>query len=61
MEHWRTEVRRLTGNPVEVLEVSTTEAASRLSGRSPLWSDIRSEGRVVHGRSLAELSSTALA
>jgi predicted nucleotidyltransferase len=61
VEHWRTEVRRLTGNPVEVLEVSTTEAASRLSGRSPLWSDIRREGRVVHGCSLADLSSTALA
>ncbi len=52
---WRTGVRRLTGNAVEVLEVSTDEAASRLAGRSQLWNEIRREGRIVHGASLDRL------
>lgn len=55
IERWRNGVRRLTGNPVEVLEVSADEAASRLAGRSQLWNEIRREGRVVHGVSLDRL------
>ena len=35
LEAWRRDVRRLTGNPVEVLEVSADEAATKLAGRSP--------------------------
>ncbi len=57
IENWRRDVRRLTGNPVEVLEVSDDEAASRLTGRSQVWADIRREGRVVHGLSLDRLAS----
>ncbi|CAN5839216.1 hypothetical protein BH24ACT3_BH24ACT3_02290 [soil metagenome] len=57
IEQWRTDVRRLTGNPVEVLEVSDDEAASRLTGRSQVWADIRRKGRVVHGLSLDRLAS----
>lgn len=57
IEQWRTDVRRLTGNPVEVLEVSSDEAASRVAGRSQLWNEIRADGRVVHGASLDELTS----
>lgn len=49
IEGWRRDVRRLTGNPVEVLEVSDDEAALRLTGRSQVWGDIRRDGRVVHG------------
>jgi predicted nucleotidyltransferase len=55
LEGFRRDVRRLTGNPVEVLEVSADEAASRLTGRSPVWADIRREGRVVHGLELDPL------
>ena len=55
IEGWRRDVRRLTGNPVEVLEVSADEAASRLTGRSQLWTDIRRDGRVVHGLGLDHL------
>jgi DNA-binding transcriptional ArsR family regulator len=55
IEGWRHDVRRLTGNPVEVLEVSADEAASRLTGRSQLWTDIRRDGRVVHGLGLDHL------
>lgn len=57
IEQWRTDVRWLTGNPVEVLEVSSDEAASRVAGRSQLWNEIRGDGRVVHGASLDELTS----
>lgn len=43
LEAWRRDVARLTGNTVEVLEVSADAAATRLAGR------------VVHGLSLDEL------
>lgn len=55
LEAWRRDVRRLTGNPVEVLEVSANEAAARLGGRSQVWSDIRRDGRVVYGLCTDEL------
>jgi DNA-binding transcriptional ArsR family regulator len=55
LESWRTDVRRLTGNPVEILEVSADEAAAKLAGRAQVWADIRRDGRVVHGLSLDEL------
>lgn len=49
LEAWRRDVRRLAGNPVEVLEVSADEAATKLAGRTQVWADIRRDGRVVHG------------
>ena len=49
---WRSDVRRLTGNLVEVLEVSSDEAAAKVAGRSQLWAGIRRDGRVVHGVTL---------
>lgn len=55
IEGWRSGVRRLTGNPVEVIEVSAEDVASRLAGRSELWNEIRRDGRVVHGVSLDRL------
>lgn len=55
LEAWRRAVRRLTGNPVEVLEVSADEAATKLAGRSQVWADIRRDGRVVYGLGLDEL------
>lgn len=55
IEDWRRDVRRLTGNAVEVLEVSEDEAASRLRGRSQVWADIRRDGKVVHGSGLDQL------
>jgi hypothetical protein len=57
-EAWRHDVRRLTGNPVEVLEVSAEEAAMKAAGRSQVWADIRREGRVVHGLSADQLRMT---
>ena len=55
LEGWRSVVRQLTGNPVEVLEVDTEEAAAKAAGPSPLWAEIRRDGRVVHGLPLDEL------
>jgi hypothetical protein len=55
IEGWRRDVRRLAGNPVEVLEVSAHEAASKLGGRSQVWADIRRDGHVVHGLGMDEL------
>ena len=55
LEGWRRDVRRLTGNSVQVLEVSAGEAATKLAGRTQVWADIRRDGRVVNGRSLDEL------
>ncbi len=52
---WGRDVRRLTGNPVEILEVSADEAAAKIGGRSQLWADIRRDGRVVHGQGIDEL------
>lgn len=57
LEAWRRDVRRLTGNPVEVLEVSADEAATKLAGRAQVWADIRRDGRVVHGLDLHQLRS----
>jgi predicted nucleotidyltransferase len=55
LEAWRRDVRLLTGNPVEVLEVTANEAANKLAGRAQVWADIRREGRVVYGLGLDEL------
>jgi hypothetical protein len=57
VEGWRNDVRRLTGNPVEVLEVSAGEAAAKLGGRSQLWASIRRDGRTVHGLHSDQLRS----
>lgn len=57
MEAWRRDVRRLAGNPLEILEVSANEAATKLGGRTPVWTDIRRDGRVVFGVGVDELGA----
>jgi len=56
VEQWRSRIRRVSGNPVEVLEAGSEEIGARLQSRSPVWRDIRREGIVVHGRALNELA-----
>jgi len=56
VEQWRSRIHRTSGNPVEVLEVGSEEISARLSSTQPVWQDIRSEGIVVHGRSLNQLA-----
>ena len=55
VEQWRSRIRRVSGNPVEVLEVGSEEIGGRLRSRQPVWRDIRVEGIVVHGRALNKL------
>lgn len=51
-EGWRASARRLTGNPVRVIEIDETEIARRLRQPTALWADVLHEGVVVHGSSL---------
>jgi predicted nucleotidyltransferase len=55
LDAWRRDIGRLTGNPVEVLEVSAEEAVTKAAGRSQVWADIRRDGRVVHGLRIDQL------
>ena len=61
LEAWRSDVRRLTGNRVEVLELGAEEAARKVSGRSHVWADIHRDGRVVHGLGIDELRAACSA
>lgn len=56
IEQWRTQIRRATGNPVEVLEIGFEEVGARLRSERPVWRDIHREGVIVHGRALSELA-----
>ena len=56
VEQWRSQIRRISGNPVEVLEVGSDEIGARLRSRQPVWRDIRREGIVVHGQALDEFA-----
>lgn len=55
VEQWRSAIRRMSGNRVEVLEVGSEEISGRLRSRQPVWRDIRREGIVVHGAGFDEL------
>lgn len=55
LDAWRRDIRRLTGNRVEVLEVPADDVAGKLGGRAPVWADIRRDGLVVHGLGLDDL------
>lgn len=52
---WTEWVRRLSGNPVELLEVGLDEASVKLRSKKQLWSDIQRDGIVVHGQSIEDL------
>lgn len=60
IEAWRRDVRRLTGNPVEVLEVSADEAVRKLAGRTQVWADIRRDGCTAYGLRLDNLRAIRL-
>ncbi|MEX2547671.1 MAG: nucleotidyltransferase domain-containing protein [Chloroflexota bacterium] len=54
-EAWRAAVRRLTGSPVQLLEVDEAELARRLRRPTSLWADVIREGVTVFGSPLGEL------
>jgi predicted nucleotidyltransferase len=55
VERWRNEARAITGNRVEVLEVSDTEVRTRLASDTTLWRDVIRDGIAVHGLAIDEL------
>ncbi len=55
VEHWRSAVRMITGNPVEVIEVGQADVSEKLAGQQSLWESIGRDGVVVHGATLDEL------
>lgn len=55
IERWHTAARRLTGNPVQVIEIDEADIARRLRRPAALWADVLREGVVVHGSSLESL------
>lgn len=52
VDAWRTAVRRLAGNRVQVLEIDEKELARRLRRPSPLWVDVLRDGVVIYGSPL---------
>lgn len=56
-EAWRAAGRRLTGNPVQLLEVDEAELARRLRRPTSLWADVIRDGVTVFGSPLEELGS----
>ncbi len=61
VEQWRSTVSRLSGSPVEILEVGAEEVAARLRSGRQIWRDIRRDGVVVYGFSLHKLGEHAAA
>jgi predicted nucleotidyltransferase len=59
LQRWRTAVRRLTGNAVEIIDVGEAEVERALRSRRPLWRDASAEGTVVLGRSIADMKRSA--
>jgi predicted nucleotidyltransferase len=55
-DHFRQLVKRLTGNPVEIVETDTSQIAGLLRTRKPLWRDVRRDGVVVFGANLDDLA-----
>ena len=55
VERWRNEARAITGNRVEVLEVSCDEVQSRLTSEAALWRDVVRDGIAVHGLTIDRL------
>lgn len=61
IERWRQSARRLTGNPVEVVDVGERDASRLLRSRKPLWAGVARDGIVLAGRSLEELRGRRIA
>ena len=57
VERWRDVVRRASGNAIEVLEIAIEDVGGRLRARRGVWREIRRDGVVVAGESLAELEA----
>jgi len=56
LEAWRDEARAITGNAVEIIEVSLSDAGSKLRGRTKFWRNVHQDGVVVHGLSIDQIA-----
>jgi predicted nucleotidyltransferase len=56
VEVWRTYINRLTGNPVEIIDIRTDEISRKLKGDTQLWLDVLRDGQVVFGQRLDQLT-----
>jgi hypothetical protein len=54
-ESWRYDARAITGNSVEVVEASLSEARSKLRGA---WPHVRRDGATIFGLSLDQISES---
>jgi hypothetical protein len=61
IESWRNEATATAGNTVQILDVSASEAKSRLRSDKQLWRDIHRDGVVIHGLTIRELSEATRA
>jgi DNA-binding MarR family transcriptional regulator len=57
IEAWRQQARRLSGNPVEVLEAGEAEVGGLLQSGRPLWADILRDGVLLAGRPLRDMQA----
>ncbi len=55
VDQWLEHARRLTGNPVELLEVTEKEVRRLLRSRKPLWLDVQRDGVAVYGLAIDDL------
>jgi predicted nucleotidyltransferase len=55
VEAWRTDVRRVGGSALDLLEVGEGDIGRLLRSRRPMWKDVRRDGVVVYGAPLADL------
>jgi len=55
VEDWRAAARRLTGNPVQIIELDSSGVAGRIRRPTAFWSDVLRDGVVVHGPPLEAL------
>ena len=58
---WEAHVRRISGNPLNRIEVGEDEVDKLVKSRRPLWQAIRREGIVLHGTPLVDLGAAACA
>lgn len=61
LDAWCDWARRVSGNRIDLLEVSESDIGERLRSRKPVWMDIRRDGLVVHGRPLDALLRPSVA
>lgn len=59
LEDWRNAGRAITGNRIDILELSRDELSRRLASDQPLWRDVVRTGIVVHGLAIEALLESA--